>query len=524
MRLTPFLLSGITCAATSVGQTTLDIAHHVANRVGFGWHPSLATQLDTPTKVDLWITSQLNPTNPQLDNATVQTLLGAAVPAGLGLDGNNEFMPAGGQQSGINQMPLILSAIVRATYADWQLNERMTWFWNNHFNRSWTKLKFFFPGAPNDYPTWFMFEDDRAYRTGALGTFRNLLGRTAESVAMLIYLDNYLNQAAKPNENWGRELLELFSMGPVNESTGQANYTQADVIAAAKCFTDWTVVLNGSNYTAAIGLGGTHDTTQKVLFAGTPHAVTIPANGTAQVDGNLLLDALANADATKDFMVRKLMRFFLGETAATDYPALLVQAKAKWGLDGNIKQVLDVLLRSSPMVTAQGQWNKVKTPLDSCVSLARLTAAQPYFAGSQDVNTLLATAGRVEAQGQPLYRIESPDGFPDYNTALVSVSGYFDWISFATLISLPSAESLYYPIGEIVLNSVPTADHTNPTAIAQFLWRHWFADKALSSADLAIVVGKLSPLPPPTQSFITWATSVHRAAESVQTFTHAALR
>ena len=125
--------------------------------------------------------------------------------------------------------------IIRAAYSERQLEEVMTDFWFNHFNVFATK------GATQQYLT--EYERD-TIRPRVLGKFRDLLGATAKSPAMLFYLDNW--QSANPNaharqtrrglnENYGRELLELHTLGV------DGGYTQQDVVNVARAFTGWTI-------------------------------------------------------------------------------------------------------------------------------------------------------------------------------------------------------------------------------------------------------------------------------------------
>lgn len=102
--------------------------------------------------------------------------------------------------------------------------ERMTLFWHNHFTSGLRKVR---------WPA-FMYRQNQAWRQHALGSFREFLHAVSLNPAMMIYLDNVSNHVGKPNENFARELLELFTLG-------ESNYTEADVKAAARAFTGWTL-------------------------------------------------------------------------------------------------------------------------------------------------------------------------------------------------------------------------------------------------------------------------------------------
>src|SRR5688572_26601465 len=138
-------------------------------------------------------------------------------------------------------MELQASRILRATYSERQLQEVMVDFWTNHFN--------VFSGKGAD--RWLMTSYDRdTIRPHAMGKFSKLLEATAQSPAMLFYLDNFQsvspNMKAGPlqrpqqqrrgiNENYARELMELHTLGV------DGGYTQQDVQEVARCFTGWTI-------------------------------------------------------------------------------------------------------------------------------------------------------------------------------------------------------------------------------------------------------------------------------------------
>jgi uncharacterized protein (DUF1800 family) len=146
-------------------------------------------------------------------------------------------------------------------------------------------------------------------RDNALGNFRDLLVLIAQDVAMLYWLDGRLNTRTRPQENFGREIMELFTLGV-------GHYTEADVYAAARVFTGW----NLTNRTGRLEFfynAPQHDTTEKTFtFAIYPDGgKTIPARTAAQglQDGLDFIDALCAHPATGRFLARKLWRFFVSE-------------------------------------------------------------------------------------------------------------------------------------------------------------------------------------------------------------------
>jgi uncharacterized protein (DUF1800 family) len=215
-------------------------------------------------------------------------------------------------------MDLTEGKLLRAVYSNHQLQELMVDFWFNHFN------VFLNKGADRyTVPT---YERD-AIRPHVFGKFHDLLLETAKSPAMLFYLDNWqsvaperANVGARPNgrpkrglnENYGRELLELHTLGV------EGGYTQHDVVEVARCFTGWGI--------AGPKKGGTfeyndkvHDKGQKVVLG---HV--IPAGG-GMGDGLTVIDILSHHPSTARFISIKLARRFV----ADDPPPSLVAHMAK---------------------------------------------------------------------------------------------------------------------------------------------------------------------------------------------------
>src|SRR5204863_7988838 len=111
----------------------------------------------------------------------------------------------------------------RMAYSPRPLEEKMTYFWNLHWTSGISKVR----GVT------LMLNQNRTQRQYALGKFDDLVVKMSQDPAMLVWLDNWLNKAAKPNENYSRELMELFTLGI-------GNYTQSDVTELARARTGWT--------------------------------------------------------------------------------------------------------------------------------------------------------------------------------------------------------------------------------------------------------------------------------------------
>ena len=301
---------------------------------------------------------------------------------------------------------LLESKMLRAIYSERQLAEELDDFWFNHFNVNYDK------GADRfDVPS---YERD-AIRPYVLGRFRELLAATAKSPAMLFYLDNF--ESVRPdlepkgkgkrsrrglNENYGRELMELHTLG-VN-----GGYSQRDVIEVARCFTGWTIEepRKGGVFFYNDKL---HDKGEKVVLG---HV--IPAGGGME-DGEKVLDILARHPSTAKFISLELAQRFVADHP----PPALVDRMAQTFLqkDGDIREVMRTMLNSREFWSQGAYRAKVKTPFEMAASSVRALGAE--------VENAYPLANRVGSLGEPLYRKEEPTGYSNLNA---------DWVSSAALL------------------------------------------------------------------------------------------
>jgi len=299
--------------------------------------------------------------------------------------------------------------LYRAILSNRQLQEQLVDFWYNHFNVYLDKGndRFMVPSYERE-----------AIRPHVLGHFRELLESTASAPAMLFYLDNWQSVApdiARPagrgggrparglNENYGRELLELHTLGV------DGGYTQKDVTEVARCFTGWTIrnPQGGSTFTYNDRV---HDKGEKIVLG-----VTIPAGG-GKDDGEKVLDILAKHPSTARFISKKLAQQFVADNP----PQELLDRMARTFLDsdGDIRAVLNTMLTSKEFLSQGAYQSKVKTPFEMIVSSIRATGAQVDYA--------FPLANRIATLGQPLYRKEQPTGYSSANA---------EWINSAALLA-----------------------------------------------------------------------------------------
>jgi uncharacterized protein (DUF1800 family) len=218
--------------------------------------------------------------------------------------------------------------LFRMVHSDRPLQEKMTLFWHNHFATGYTKVAGALTATEGARYMAAKASEDPArvrgqiemLRDNALGNFRDILVNIAKDTAMLVWLDGRTNTRVKPQENFGREIMELFTMGV-------GNYTEDDVYAAARVFTGWNLqrpgtATDGSQHYEFIYNPGQHDTAAKTFrFPIYPNGdKTIPARSAADgmQDGLDLIDALAANPNTGRYLATKLFKFFVSEFREPD--------------------------------------------------------------------------------------------------------------------------------------------------------------------------------------------------------------
>ncbi|MBI3494226.1 MAG: DUF1800 domain-containing protein [Acidobacteria bacterium] len=289
---------------------------HLLRRAGFGARPDEIDyygELSIPDAVDALIEYDQVGTD-------VDSLIGQ--PGFVGTTTRGVFSP----QSVITDSRQ--RWLFRMVHSDRPLQEKMTLFWHNHFATGYTKIA----GARGAtegarYLAAKASEDPgrvrgqiEMLRDNALGNFRDLLTNIAKDTAMLFWLDGVTNTKAKPQENFAREIMELFTMGV-------GHYTEPDVYAGARVFTGWNVqrigsAADGSQHYEFVYNAAQHETTAKTfsfpIYAdGNP---TIPARAAAggMQDGLDLINALAGNPNTGRYLATKIYRFFVSEVGPPD--------------------------------------------------------------------------------------------------------------------------------------------------------------------------------------------------------------
>ncbi len=258
------------------------------------------------------------------------------------------------------------------------MRERMTFFWHNHFPTIWKLV----------HDARLLYVQNQLFRRHALGNFKDLVRQVTIDKAMLIYLNGKNNKAQWVNENYARELQELFTIG-IADNSGAANYTQADVVQAARALTGW----DWNGYGIAFDVAGNwlsgHDSSNKTVYGR-----SIAGNTEALPELNALLDIIFEREETARYVIRKLYRFLL-YTDVTLTPVqpiapeveenIIKPLAAEFRAGGwDIAVVLRRLLQSRHFYDRGLMGAMIKSPADLFVSTIRATATAKVGAGDSE--------------------------------------------------------------------------------------------------------------------------------------------
>ena len=430
-------LTAVAPATRRVGALSPDErARHVLNRLAFGPRPGDETVVRS-IGVDRWIARQLEPDS--IDDRDVDSVLARfptmslaladaarlyARPAALRAASRSDPTPplpmspcadrlaptlgrlearadslvlTQAERAGSRLLTdLQATKLARAVVSRRQLQEVMVDFWENHFS--------VYSGKGPERYLLLPFDRD-VIRPHALGRFRDLLGAVAHSPAMLYYLDNW-QSAAEPerptlaqrgrgarrgiNENFGRELLELHTLGV------DGGYTQQDVIEVARAFTGWTIE-DPERVGRFVFRPELHDAGPKRILGD-----SLPA-GRGVEDGEAVLTLLARHPATARFIATKLVRRFVSDTP----PGGLVKRAARTfrDSDGDIRAVLRTIFSSREFSSRAAYRAKIKSPFELVASALRGLGAA--------ADTTPRTVQLVAQLGEPLYGHDAPNGYPE---------------------------------------------------------------------------------------------------------------
>jgi uncharacterized protein (DUF1800 family) len=336
---------------------------------------------------------------------------------------------------------LAMAKVTRAIYSDRQLQQVMDDFWFNHFN--------VFAGKGE--VKWYLTSYERdVIQPNALGKFKDLINATAKSPAMLFYLDNYLSSDPKAaqrqaqlravrqaqrrnygwgpppappkpqnakkqerglNENYGRELMELHTLGV------DGGYTQKDVTEVARCFTGWTIEkpreLASFKFDEKL-----HDPDPKVVLGKKIHAGGMK-------DGEQVIELLSKNPNTAKFISTKLARRFVSDNPP---PALVARmSKTFLKTEGDIREVMRTMIYSPEFWSREAYRAKVKTPYELVVTSTRALGT--------DVDTPMPLVQWVNRIGEPLYQCQPPTGYSDKAETWVNTGALLNRLNFSLALA-----------------------------------------------------------------------------------------
>jgi uncharacterized protein (DUF1800 family) len=314
--------------------------------------------------------------------ATLDLLLGGA-PSAAGLE---PFLTRQGAQVARRNNPAELRGwwLYCMLHGGHPLREKLTLFWHNHFATSIAKVG----------RTTLMFNQNRLLREHALGKFGPFLLAVSKDAAMLVWLDSNSNIKGAPNENYARELMELFSLGV-------GHYTEKDVRAAARAFTGWHT--NGDSFEFNPRF---HDGGVKTVLG-----------QRGRLNGDDVVGIVLKQPASARFLALKLYRFLVSESQDPPHALLGPLADTLRRTDYDIAALVRLILSSRHFFSAYAFRQRIKSPVEYVLGAVRAAASGPV---PQQV-----LVGRLDAMGQPLFAPPNVKGW----------RGAEAWLNTATVLA-----------------------------------------------------------------------------------------
>jgi uncharacterized protein (DUF1800 family) len=361
-----------------------DPVMHLLRRTTYGPTPDLVAEVHR-IGAGTWLSNQLNPAS--VKDSNCNKALMAFPTLRMSSQRLRGYLESINQEYSWLAMQQVQQAtVMRAVFSRKQLNEVMVAFWSNHFNVT----------CPSDlvWSTRHVF--DATIRKHAFGRFEDLLLAVTQSPAMLQFLNNDVSSGKQPNENLGRELLELHTVGV------DGGYTEHDVHQSALTLTGWSVQDDGSDL-FELKPGFRH--TGRVKVMGWTNANTDPTAGVAV--GTSYLKYLAHHPHTARHICRKLVTRFITDNP----PVALVSKLSKVYLanDTQIVPVLQALFSTNEFWGSTGQ--KVRTPYEKAVASMRGLGYHPL--AHQKMDDWGSLVYHLSDLGQAPLAWGPPNGYPD---------------------------------------------------------------------------------------------------------------
>ena len=324
--------------------------------------------------------------------------------------------------------------IFRMVHTQRPLQEKMTLFWHNHFATGFGKIAGQLgPDGASRALTAKPDEDANGltgqlelFRAHALGNFRDMLLAISQDVAMVAWLDGDTNFKANPQENYARELMELFTMGV-------EHYTETDVYEAARAFTGWNLLRRGTSddrYSTFIYQPAAHDTEPKTfsfpIYTDGGH--TIPGRSASEgfQDGVDFVNAVANHPETGPRLARKLYAFFVNEFTTPDEGLVQQLADTYYATGFDMREVVRQLLASSQFQDASNYWARYSWPAEFVVRLIKEVGWTGFSAAG--------TFAPLANMGQTLFEPPNVSGWP-LGPSWISTGSMLARMNFASTLA-----------------------------------------------------------------------------------------
>lgn len=280
------------------------------------------------------------------------------------------------------------------------IQEKMVLFWHHHFSVQESEI-----GNAQ-----FLYRHHDLLRTNALGNFKTLVREVTIDPAMLVHLNGYLNSKQAPDENYAREMQELFTVGKGNDSL----YTENDVIAAARVLTGWRI--NEDPLGSYLDTGA-HDTGSKT-FSAFYNNTTISGSTNPDQELDALMDMIFNTTEAARFICRKLYKWFVyyDIDEATETDVIIPMADILISNNYDVKPALEALFKSDHFFDVLNQACYIKNPFDIIVGTLREfnVSFPPYTDYSTGYPLFYSIYQNAASMQQELFQPPDVSGWPSY--------------------------------------------------------------------------------------------------------------
>jgi hypothetical protein len=380
-----------------------DEAAHLSRRMGFGSPPD---EIDTfvsmgrEQAVDFLINFG-KVGNSQLDNLIAQS---------FDFSNPNDF-------TRFNRPELERWWFTRMVYTERPFEEKMTLFWHNHFATAASKV-----------PDLLMYLQNQMLRANSLARFDDLLLKVAQDPAMLVWLDGATSVKGQPNENFARELQELFTLGITDPVTGLANYTEQDVKEIARAFTGWKFYIPSPAQPFNV-----------VFFVNPPEHDDGPKTiygQTANFGGEDVISVIAARQSTARFIVKKLFEQFVYPLAGTpgDLATIDRFASIYMSQGHSIKELVRAIFTSDEFFSDRARFGLVKSPVEFVVGAMRMLGASYNAGSSASDHGALFPAVFASLSGQEVFNPPNVAGWPP-GLAWINTAWLLNRYTFADILS-----------------------------------------------------------------------------------------